>query len=432
MVLCRPERLDDVANAMRSSAHGIIARGAGLSYGDAALNAGGCCLLMGRLNRILAFDKHSAQVTCEPGVTFADLLAAFLPRGYVPPASPGTAHVTIGGAIAADVHGKDHEGVGSFGNNVISFELVRPDLGQVVVCRKSEPELFAATIGGMGLTGVVTSVTFQLVRSRSRAVRVRERRAKDLDALLQLLHEQKGRSQYSVCWLDALASGRSFGRGILQMADHEPSTLRPRRRRPMALPGMLGPVALNRAAMSCFNSLYYKRVPAAGRERMLPLDRFLYPLDGVKGWNRLYGRRGMLQFQCVLPDESSQKGIQQILTAVRGARAGPYLGVIKSLGDAGLGYLSFPMRGVTLALDFPRTDGAIRLVCRLNRLARDHGGRVYLAKDATMSPDDVRGMYPRLDRFREVLGAVDPHGRMQSDQSRRLGLRGTVAEACAA
>jgi decaprenylphospho-beta-D-ribofuranose 2-oxidase len=425
MTACRPERVSELRERVREGPAdgGRIAYGAGRAYGDAALNSQGRVILTRRLNRMLAFDGESGLLEAEPGVTFNDLLAVFLPRGWLVPATPGTAFATLGGAVANDIHGKNHDRVGSFGDHLTWIDLMLPS-GEIVRTTDSEgPELFRATIAGLGLTGVIVGIGLRLMRVPSSAVRVRERRCRDLDAFLAALAEARQRATYSVGWIDGLAKGRELGRGLLEEA--EPATEAvadtPQRARrvPMDAPGSV----LNPITIGLFNAAYYRRVPVGGRERIVPYRRFLYPLDAISDWNRIYGRSGFFQFQCVLPDASAPRGIRLLLEEIAGSGRASFLAVLKTLGAEGRGYLSFPMRGYTLALDFPRRGGVEDVLRRLERLTLDHGGRIYLAKDAVLSPEGFRAMYPKLPEFQAVLDAIDPEHRLNSDMARRLKIR---------
>ncbi|HEX6101773.1 MAG TPA: FAD-binding oxidoreductase [Alphaproteobacteria bacterium] len=426
MTACRPERMSEIRERMGEAAPGagLIAHGAGRAYGDAALNAGGRVMLMRRLDRMLAFDPDIGLLEAEPGVRFADLLAAFLPRGWLAPATPGTAFATLGGAVANDVHGKNHDRMGSFGDHLAWIDLMLPSGEVVRVTEGADPALFRATIGGLGLTGMVVGLGLKLMRVPSGAVRVRERRCRDLDTFLAALNEARTRSAYSVGWIDGLARGGALGRGILEEAEPEPAAELPARRaRQLNLPVDLPGFVLNGATVGLFNAAYFRRVPEGGRERLMPYARFLYPLDSIGQWNRIYGRGGFYQFQCVLPDATAPLGLRRMLEEISAAGRASFLAVLKTLGGEGRGFLSFPMRGFTLALDFPRRPGVEDLLARLERLTLDHGGRIYLAKDAALSPEGFRRMYTRLPEFEAVLDRVDPERRLNSDMARRLKIR---------
>lgn len=419
---CRPERMAELATAIAAADDkSIIAHGGGRSYGDAALNDGGRVVLTRRLDRILAFDPATGVVTCEPGVTFRDLLDVFLPRGFMAPASPGTAFATIGGAVANDVHGKNHDRHGSFGDHVEWIELLLPDGERRRVSGSEDPALFAATNGGVGLTGIMTKIGFRLLPGAETRVLVRQRRMVDLDEFLGAFAAIRDTALFSVGWIDAIG-GPALGRGILETAEFATAAAMPqsprRRRVPIDFPGFI----LNPLGVRLFNEYYYRRVPKRGCERVQPLEVFLYPLDAVLDWNRIYGRRGFYQFQCALPEESSAVGLRLLLEEIRSAQGASFLAVLKTLGGAGRGHLSFPLRGHTLALDFPRRAGTDELMRRLEAIALDHGGRLYLAKDAVLSRAGFERMYPRLPEFRAVLERVDPKGRFASDLARRLGL----------
>lgn len=422
---CRPERLSEVSTLLNEvGPNGIIPFAAGRSYGDAALNEGGQVLLTERLNRLITFDEHTGELVCEPGVTFDDLIRTFLRRGYLPPVTPGTAYATIGGAVANDVHGKNHERAGSFGDHVSWIDLMTPDNEMRRVAPRSNLELFEATIGGIGLTGIITQVCFRMQRTPSSQVRVWEQRIPDLDAFLDAFRGPSSEATYSVGWIDGLARGASLGRGLLCTAEPAPDAepvARPKRAK--SVPFWLPNGVVNPFSVGLFNSAYYKRIPACGRSRILPLPEFLYPLDAVLNWNRIYGSRGFYQFQCVIPTAATEVGIPHLVELVSASRAASFLAVIKMLGHEGRGHLSFAMPGCTLALDFPRTQASRELIDNLGRITLDYGGRVYLAKDATLSAESFARMYPKLDRFRAVLEAIDPAARFNSNMARRLGIR---------
>ena len=423
----RPERLAEVVRAVRAGhENGLIARGGGRSYGDQALNDGGGLVLTGRLDRLLAFDPETKLLECEPGVSFADLLEVFLPRGLIAPTTPGTAFATIGGAVANDVHGKNHEAVGSFGDHVAWLELVLAS-GEVVRASPDQnPALFRASIGGGGLTGIISRVALSLAPAPSARIDVKETRMANIDAFLEAFEAASGRHAFSVGWIDAMARGPALGRGILELGDFAeaeaemaPLPARRRRRVPFAFPGF----ALSGPSVRLFNRHYLNRIPLEGRQRTIPLDAFLYPLDALLDWNLIYGRRGLRQFQCVLPEEQARAGMVKLLQAIADSRRASFLAVLKRLGGSGRGHLSFPREGYTLALDFPNRARTAALFERLEAITLEHGGRIYLAKDSLLSAAGFGAMYPELPAFREVLEEVDPEARFQSDLSRRLRIR---------
>lgn len=417
----RPERLAELRAGLGAPPpRGVIAHGAARAYGDCALNTEGRALLTGRLDRILAFDEATGVIEVEPGVTFARLLTHFLPRGWMVPVTPGTGHATIGGAVANDVHGKNHEHAGSFGQHVSAFDLLMAD-GAIRTLRPGD-DLFRATAGGIGLTGIITRIAFRMVRVAGGRIAVRERRCTDLDAFLAAM-EEAAAAPFSVGWIDGLARGARLGRGILEVADTFSGRLDLWPRKARAVPVDFPGLALNPLSIAAFNELYFRRVPEAGRERRVPVAEFFYPLDAISGWNRIYGKRGFAQFQCVVPHETGPAALRDMLETIAAARQASFLAVLKRMGPGRAGYLSFPMPGYTLALDFPRRRGLEELYARLARRARDAGGRVYLAKDALLSRDDFTAMYPELPDFRAALAVADPGGLFSSDMARRLGLR---------
>lgn len=427
MPVARPESMVALrAAALTDESGGMLARGAGRSYGDVAINGTGRLVLAERLNRFLDFDPATGRLTAEAGVTFADLLATFLPRGWMAPVTPGTAFVTLGGALANDVHGKNHDRDGSFARHVAWFDLLTASGETLRVDPAGEPDLFRATVGGLGLTGVVTTLCLTLHRVPSAAFEVSEERASDLDRLMAALARARTSVSHSVAWIDGMARGKSLGRGVVEAASLAPAGAAPAdgRRRRLTVPIDLPPQVLSPLAVTAFNHAYYHRIPAGGRYRVVDAGSFLYPLDAIGDWNRLYGRRGFHQFQCVIPEVEAPRALRSLLETITDAREASFLAVLKTLGGAGSGYLSFPLEGWTLALDFPARSGTAALLARLESITLDHGGRLYLAKDSVMNPASLPRMYPDLERYRDVLHRIDPGGHWQSNMARRLALRG--------
>ena len=424
-VAVRQIEAHDAASASAAiSAHAsLIPRGNGRAYGDAALNLH-ATLSMLPSRRILVFDAEAGRITCEAGLLLSELLDVIVPAGWFVPVTPGTKFVTIGGMVATDVHGKNHHRAGSFGDHVEALSIALAD-GGVVHCSPAEnADLLAATRGGMGLTGAILTVTFRLIPMRTGFIRQETRRAANLREAMALFEDASGWT-YSVAWIDCLARGATLGRSLLYLGEHaEPdelpagSTVAPRRatrRVPVDFPGF----ALNRWSVTAFNALYYRR----GRpgQSIVDYDRYFYPLDALLEWNRIYGRAGFLQYQCVLPKAASAAGLTAILDRVARAGAGSFLAVLKLFG-AQDGLLSFPMEGYTLALDFPATTAIFGLLLELDAVVADHGGRLYLAKDARTSAGMLRRFYPRLAEFQALRSRFDPAGRFSSLQSERLGL----------
>jgi decaprenylphospho-beta-D-ribofuranose 2-oxidase len=418
----RPERFDEAVADFRSpsGAAGLCLYGAGRSYGDCALNAGGDALITSRLDRILAFDQQTGIVEVEPGVTFTRLLQVFLPRGLMVPVTPGTGFATIGGAVANDVHGKNHETDGSFGQHVSALDLVLPD-GTARTVTPEDRALFQATCGGLGLTGFITRVAFRLKPVPGAAVSVREQRFASLDAFLEGMQAARG-APYSVGWIDGTATGAALGRGILETAAFTDTPINAPAARAKAVPVDFPAFALNPLSVRAFNTLYFHRVPEEGRVRTVHASTFLYPLDAIHGWNRIYGKRGFYQFQCVVPFADGNAVLRELLQVIAASRQASFLAVLKRMGPGRAGFLSFPMPGYTLALDFPRSIAVDALYAKLCAITLRAGGRLYLAKDALLSPEDFRRMYPDFAAFRAVLRDVDPDARMQSGMARRLRL----------
>jgi len=407
----------------------LIGRGLGRAYGDSALPADGVVADCTGLDRFIAFDSASGLVTCEAGVSFADIIAVFLPRGWFVPTTPGTKFVTVGGAIAADVHGKNHHRVGSFGNFVEWIDLLIAD-GSIVRCsRHAEPELFFATLGGMGLTGLVLAAAFRLVKVETASLRVRYRKTPDLAATLAAFDAGDAGCQHSVAWIDSLAGGAALGRSVVMQGN--PATLAevPSRGDPLrlavpwskAIPFTPPLSLLSPLAVKAFNAAFYGL--HADNEKIVNIESFFYPLDAVRHWNRLYGPRGFVQYQAFFPRAESAAGLPRLLEAVVQSGAASFLAVLKSCGAADGGLLSYLEPGHTLALDIPYHPRSVPDLCRrLDRILLDHGGRLYLAKDSLMSAATFRAMYPRMDEFLAVKRRVDPEGRFVSAQARRVGL----------
>ncbi len=425
MTAYRPERLPALRQAVRTATAdgGSIAYGNGRNYGDLAMRDGGTALLTRRLDRIIEFDAYTGATTLEAGVTFSELHEFAIQRGFLPPVTPGTAFVTIGGGVASDVHGKNHDLCGTLGAHIDWIDIVVANGECVRASQTEHPELFAATVGGCGLTGVIAVVRLRLRRQRANAVETREFRVRDLDHFFELMAEHRDKATYTVGWVDALQRGRKLGRGIFQTGEPVLSDLTGPRHGGPTVPFTFPARTLNRHSVSLFNEAYFRRVPAPGRHRVIDYDTFHHPLDAISHWNRLYGRGGFYQFQCVIPDENGIDGVRALLEQVATVGAASFLAVLKTFGAEGFGHLSFPRPGVTLSLDLPARPETRELMHRLEFTTRDSGGRIYLAKDATMSAEGFAEMYPRLERFRSVLAEYDPTGRFESDMSRRLKIR---------
>lgn len=380
--------------------------GNGRSYGDVCLNNNGALLLTRGLDRFIAFDLATGVLRAEAGILLAEILALIVPQGWFLPVTPGTQFVTLGGAIANDVHGKNHHVAGSFGCHVRAFELLRSDGNRLLCTPEQNTEWFQATVGGLGLTGLITWVEIQLQRIANPWIVAENRRFASLDEFLALDAEYEARYPYIVSWIDCAATGRALGRGIYMAGMHAPPGLLkapPPQRRGWTVP-FTPPISLvNSLSVAAFNRLYY-HLPRPARG-LIPYQPFFYPLDNLREWNRLYGRQGFFQYQCVIPLANAREALREILACIAASGQGSMLAVLKRFGDkTSGGLLSFPRPGVTLALDFPnRGQSTLDLLERLDEVTRQAGGAVYPAKDARMSGDSFRRYFPQWVEFSRFI-----------------------------
>ncbi|MBG0853019.1 FAD-binding oxidoreductase [Streptomyces spinoverrucosus] len=430
----RPRTYREAVAAVRDcGARGGIARGLGRAYGDAAQNAGGAVFDMTGLDRVHAIDVAGGTVLCDAGVSLRRLMEVLLPLGWFVPVTPGTRHVTVGGAIGADIHGKNHHVAGAFARHVPSLELLTAD-GGIHTVGQGTP-LFDATAGGMGLTGVILTATLRLRPVETSWMLVDTERADDLDDLMARLTAADHRHRYSVAWIDLLARGAATGRAVLTRGDHapldalgegtrarrDPLGVRPTTRLPPA-PDLVPDGLLSRRTVGLFNELWFRRAPRARTGRLQRLSAFFHPLDGVPHWNRIYGRGGFVQYQFVV-GHGQEETLRRIVRRVAARRCPSFLAVLKRFGDADPGRLSFPVPGWTPALDIPvGLPGLAAFLDELDEEVAAAGGRVHLAKDSRLRPDLLAAMYPRLADFRALRAELDPRGVFTSDLSRRLGL----------
>ncbi len=429
----RPEKQSALRSQVEGDGKSLLARGAGRSYGDASLlNSEGTTMLTDRLNRMLAFDPDTGVLRAEAGVRLREILEVFVPRGWFLPVTPGTKEVTLGGAVAFDIHGKNHHRDGGVSNFVREIELLTAG-GETVTCGPEQSaDLFWATVSGAGLTGIITEVALELRPIDTAYVAERTLKADNLEDAFQLFKKHEPDYPYSVAWIDCLASGSALGRSHLMFGRHAtPDELPAKQRRdPLgytpdhlaSLPFDLPEGALNEWSVKAFNALYYARQRERDKRAVVGIDPFFYPLDAIGDWNRMYGESGFVQFQCVLPMEESYDGLKEILAEVQESGLASFLAVLKRMGPPDGGLLTFPMKGYTLALDIPRREGLEGLLRDLHAITAQRGGRVYLAKDAYLRPDTFREMYPALEEWLEVKRRVDPENRFTSAQAQRLGI----------
>ncbi len=421
-------RDEDAVRTLLSQRQTVIARGNGRAYGDSAINQS-ATLDMRQMNRMLGFDDKTGQLSVEAGVLLGDIIAAFLPRGWFPMVTPGTKFVTVGGAIAADVHGKNHHKDGSFRNSVDWVEVMGAD-GKVTRCTpKKNAALFDHTLGGMGLTGVILRAGLRLRPVETAWIQQTLQPASSLKAAMELFEAAQD-ATYSVAWIDCLAKGDDLGRSLVMLGEHatlsdlskarqrKPFVTPPKKSRkiPLDLPGF----ALNKFSLKAFNSAYFKAGLKKEGTALIDWDSYFYPLDAILDWNRIYGARGFAQFQCVLPLDASEAGLSELLDAIAATGSGSFLAVLKRLG-AQKSAFSFPMEGYTLALDFPVSPKTHALLEKLDAITLAHGGRFYLAKDSRMSADTLAGSDDRVPAFQSQRTKKN-WTRFSSVQSQRLAL----------
>jgi FAD/FMN-containing dehydrogenase len=406
----------------------VLPYGLGRSYGDSCLNDGGILIDTSRLDRFISFDDQSGILRCEAGVTFEEILDLFVPRGWFLPVTPGTRHVTVGGAIANDVHGKNHHRAGTFGCHVRQLELLTSDRQRIVCSSHKNVGLFSATIGGLGLTGVILWAEVRLKPITGPWITMETIPFESLNDFFELSISSDAHYEYTVAWVDCLVRGAEMGRGIFMRGNHADSAghayEKPHRLRiPCNAPSIL----MNRLAARAFNTIYYRMQPRGVKQQVVPYESFFYPLDRVSNWNRLYGKSGFLQYQCVIGKQDAAYSLKEILTIVANSGLACFLGVLKQFGSVvSPGLLSFPRAGATLALDVPfRGSKTLRLLDELDKIVRDASGGIYPAKDARMAASMFRFSYPRWETFVEF---IDPC--FSSSFWRRVSSGGNACERC--
>ncbi len=398
----------------------VIAYGNGRSYGDSALNEQ--VVDMRNNNYLLGFDEENGVVHCQSGVLLSDLIDVFLPKGWFLGVSPGTKYVTVGGAIASDIHGKNHHVAGAFSNFVHSFRLLLPD-GNVVSCSNTEhADLFQATCGGMGLTGIILDAHIQLVSVNSSYIDQKVIKTKNLQETFEAFERYK-QYTYSVAWIDCLAKGKALGRSLLILGEHSlDGGIKPLSSPKLTVPMVLPTFTLNKWTIKAFNTLYYHKVRRKETNNTVPIGNYFYPLDVLNGWNKIYGKNGFTQYQFVLPLANSFEGLQEVLQKIAAFGKGSFLSVLKLFGKGNANYLSFPMEGYTLTLDFKIEPGLFDMLEELDKIILKHGGRIYLTKDVRVSKEVFEKGYPMIEEFRALRKKYGMDKMFQSLQSKRLGL----------
>lgn len=401
----------------------LITRGNGRCYGDASLNDNIISCLS--LNKFINFDETSGIIEAQSGVLLDDILKVSVPAGWFLPVTPGTKFITLGGAIASDVHGKNHHIDGSFSNHIVNISLMLAD-GIIVECSaKKNSDLFWATCGGMGLTGVVLSARFALKQIDSAFISQTSIKARSLDEALALFEENED-TTYSVAWIDCLKGGKNFGRSILMLGEHYNNDEQKVLKHPykvhldpkISIPFNFPKFALNKYSIKLFNTVFYHKILAKTKHTIDHYDGFFYPLDAILSWNRMYGKRGFAQYQFVVPIEA-RKGLEVILKKIQERGMGSFLAVLKVFGEQ-KDLISFPMKGYTLALDFAINDKLFAFLDELDQIVLDFGGRIYMSKDSRMKKDVFWQGYPRAQEFVEIVKKYNPDGKINSMLSKRL------------
>ncbi|WP_375579323.1 FAD-binding oxidoreductase [Marivirga tractuosa] len=405
----------------------FIARGNGRSYGDASLGDNVCSSL--RHNKILHFNKKEGLFIAQSGILFSEILEVIAPHAWFLPVTPGTKFISLGGAIAANVHGKNHHVEGSISRHIQFLDILLAN-GEIMRCNRSQnSSIFYATIGGMGLSGLIVSAAIQLKKIESTNISQLQLKAHNLSEILEYFDQYAGYT-YSVAWIDCLKKGKNFGRSILMLGEHSKENevqnknkkLIPHGNKAINVPFNFPEFVLNDFTIKWFNKLYYHKNIKSKKELQSHYDPFFYPLDSILNWNRIYGKRGFIQYQFVLPKENGKTYLEKILKKITDKGWGSFLAVLKMFGPEDEGFLSFPMEGYTLALDFPLRNGLFQFLDELDIIVKEAGGRIYLTKDARMSSQMLKDSYPKLKEFQEIIMEINPEKKFQSLLSKRLEL----------
>jgi len=431
--VAEPRSAQEIAALVKSvTIAGVIARGLGRSYNNAAQNEGGLVVTTAGMREVLSFDPATGVVVCEAGVSLEQLMVTCLPAGWFVPVSPGTRKVTVGGAIAADVHGKNHHSAGSFARHVLSFDLLTADGDVRTVTPEADQDLFWGTAGGMGLTGIILRATLRLKKVETSRLIVDTVRTADIDETMAYLSATDKDYDYTVAWTDCLATGGNLGRSVITSGDFAVmgeiryrNRARPLDFKPSALigaPPVFPSGLLNKHTVAMLNEAWFRKAPRRRTGEIQSIGQFFHPLDGIRNWNRVYGPAGFRQYQYVVPF-GAQDVVIRSLERISALRAPSFVTVLKRFGESDPGMLSFPAPGWTLALDFPaRTPWLGQLLGELDDMVLEAGGRLYLAKDSRIPAELMPRMYPRFEDFRQLREQVDPAGVFTSDLSRRLGI----------
>lgn len=398
----------------------LIPYGNGRSYGDSALSKK--IINVKTHNYFISFDQEQGLLHVQAGVLLSEILESFVPRGWFLKVTPGTKLITVGGAIASDVHGKNHHVEGCFSECVQEFEIMLPD-GEVVVCSKeATPELFKATCGGMGLTGVILTAKIYLKKINSQYIDQTTIKTKNLKETFEAFEEYQDKP-YSVAWIDCLAKGKDIGKCLLMVGDfREDGDLKYKIKKQKSIPFNFPSFILNNWSVRAFNWLYYGKAKEGVSKQKVDIDTFFYPLDAIGHWNRIYGKNGFTQYQFILPKETSYEGLEEILTTISNSGKGSFLAVLKLYGEANDNYLSFPIKGYSLALDFKIEKGLFELLDRLDEIVVKYKGRIYLTKDVRVSKEIFEKGYPQIETFREFRKKNAMDSKFQSLQSKRVGI----------
>jgi FAD/FMN-containing dehydrogenase len=414
-----PADQQSLRRAISHTFNGIV-RGKGRSYGDSALSEQ--TISSGVLNHFLDFDTESGEITCQAGVTLADIIEICVPKGWFLPVTPGTKFVSVGGAIASDVHGKNHHHDGCFSQHVKEISLMLPS-GEIIECsHKHNTEIFQATCGGMGLTGIIFQATIKLKPIQSTLINETTIKAQNLSEILELFDEYKD-APYSVAWVDSLATETKLGRSLLIVGDHSGNgSFEQFKKKSLSIPIEMPSIILNQFSVKAFNYLYFNRIKNRRVNRVVHFEPFFYPLDSIHNWNRMYGKKGFVQYQMVLPREEGKIGLEKIMKKIAHSKKASFLTVLKLLGEKNSNYLSFPAEGYTLAMDFPIHSNIWKFLDELDELVLQHGGRIYLTKDSRMSEKVFKQSYPQWEKFCEIRQQINADKVFNSLQSNRLGI----------